>query len=45
MKPVKCKLILHGRRREIELGEFPSLASCRRYIYATGLINYTIKKL
>lgn len=32
MKAKKCRLIFHGVRREIDMGEFPSVAAAKRYV-------------
>jgi len=32
MKAQKCRLVFHGRIREIDMGEFESKASARQYV-------------
>lgn len=32
MKPIKCRLIFHGVRREIDMGVFPSISAAKKYV-------------
>ena len=38
----KCKLRLHGMFKEIEWGEFPSIAAAKRYVKQCWDRPYTI---
>ena len=44
-KPIKCKLIFHGRRREIDMGEFPSKAEAKKYANECWSAPYSIRPL
>jgi len=45
MKPIKCKIRLHGSYREILTGEFKSIASAKKWISKCWNRPYTIVKL
>jgi len=45
MKAIKCKLIFNGSRREIPMGEFPSISSAKQYARECWDRPYTIIKL
>ncbi len=42
MKPIKCKIRLHGVRREILTGEFDSISSAKKWIEDCWQRPYTI---
>jgi hypothetical protein len=35
-KAIQCKLIFHGQRRQIDMGEFSSKAKAKRYVQEVG---------
>lgn len=45
MKAQKCKIRLHGSRREILIGEFESIAAAKRWIQSCWHRPYTIVKI
>jgi len=44
-KPIKCTLTFHGIRREIDMGEFKSIAAAKKYVSECWDRPYTIKKV
>ena len=45
MKKVKCKIRLHGIRKETLTGEFPSIASAKRWLKDCWIRPFTIVRL
>jgi len=45
MKPIKCKLILHGAFKQFDGGNFDSIAEAKRYISRCWNRPYTIVKI
>lgn len=45
MKAQKCILILHGSSRQINTGEFPSIAKAKKWISLCWDRPYTIVKI
>ena len=45
MKKIKCKLILHGIVREIDMGEFESISAAKKYVYKCWNRPYSIIRL
>jgi len=45
MKPIKCRLRLHGIRREIDGGEFPSISAAKKWVQNCWYRPYTIVRL
>lgn len=45
MKPIKCKIRLHGVCREIITGEFESIAKAKKWINDCWNRPYTIVKI
>jgi hypothetical protein len=45
MKPIKCRLIFHGIRREIDMGEFESISKAKQYVRECWERPYTIKRI
>lgn len=45
MKKIKCKIRLHGIRREILTGEFDSIAAAKKWLRECWSRPYTIVKL
>lgn len=45
MKAQKCKIRLHGSRKEILTGEFDSIAAAKRWIQVCWSRPYTIVKI
>lgn len=45
MKAQKCRLIFHGVRREIDMGEFESISAARKYVRECWDRPYTIKPI
>lgn len=44
-KAKKCRLIFHGIRREIDMGEFDSIAAAKKYVRECWSRPYTIKAI
>lgn len=44
-KKVKCQLIFHGAYKEIDMGEFVSIASAKRYAFKCWERPYSIRRL
>jgi hypothetical protein len=44
-KTIRCKIRLHGSRREILTSEFPSIAAAKKWIRECWDRPYTIVKL
>lgn len=44
-KAIKCELVFHGIRREINMGEFPSKAAAKKYVMSCWDRPYTIKPI
>ena len=44
-KPTLCKIRLHGIRREILTGEFPSISAAKKWVNDCWNRPYTIVKL
>lgn len=42
MKAIPCKLVFHGSRREIPMGEFPSKSAATQYVKDCWDRPYTI---
>tara|TARA_R110000751_G_scaffold77145_1_gene155538 strand:+ start:740 stop:880 length:141 start_codon:yes stop_codon:yes gene_type:complete len=42
-KAKKCRLIFHGISREIDMGEFDSIAAAKKYVRECCNRPYTIK--
>ena len=42
MKAQKCRLILHGTCREIDIGEFKSISAAKKYVQECWSRPYTI---
>lgn len=45
MKPIKCRLILHGKTKEINAGEFPSISAAKDWVKHCWKYPYTIKRI
>lgn len=45
MKAQKCRIRLHGMRREILTGEFDSIAEAKRWVQSCWSRPYTIVKI
>lgn len=45
MKKVKCKLILHGSFKEIDMGIFESVSKAKEYVRGCWEKPYTIIRL
>jgi hypothetical protein len=45
MRPIRCKLIFHGIRREIDMGIFESISKAKQYVSECWDRPYTIIKL
>jgi len=45
MKPIKCRLILHGVCREIDWGEFPSISAAKQYVKECWERPYSIRPI
>jgi hypothetical protein len=45
MRAVKCRLIFHGARREIDMGTFESIAAAKKYVSECWDRPYTIVRL
>lgn len=42
MKAKKCRLIFHGQCKEIDMGEFPSISTAKKYVRECWERPYTI---
>lgn len=45
MKPIKCRLILHGKTKEIDAGEFTSISAAKDWVKYCWKYPYTIKRI
>jgi len=45
MKKIKCNLVLHGISREINIGEFQSIAAAKKYVSECWNRPYSIKRI
>ena len=45
MRPIRCKLIFHGIRREIDMGIFESISKAKQYVSEGWDRPYTIIRL
>ena len=44
-RAIKCRLIFHGVRREIDMGDFDSILKAKQYVRECWNRPYTIIKL